>query len=166
MGKSSVSSSRSVQFPSVHSFIRTDLMRKNSLCWCWIAILPLLTIVGCGNHEGPELAEVTGKIMLDGEPLPRVNLRFVPEQPGGSPSFGGTNASGQYKLLFNAERTGAMLGKHRVEIEPTEPETDENGKPLPDAKVVKLPKKYLQPGALTAEVKPGSNTVDFELVSK
>jgi hypothetical protein len=141
-------------------------MRKSSLLFTILAAASVMTSVGCGKQDGPELAVVAGKITLDGEPLPRVNLRFVPEGPGGSPSFGGTNASGQYKLLFNANRHGAMLGKHRVEIEPASPETDDNGKPLPTAKVVKIPKKYTQPGVLAAEVKGGKNTVNFELVSK
>lgn len=140
-------------------------MRKISLCWSLIAILLVTATVGCGKQDGPELAAVTGQITLDGEPLTRVNLRFVPEQSGGSPSFGGTNASGQYKLLFNAKRQGAMPGKHLVEIEPASLETDENGNPLPNAKVVTIPKKYTKPGALTAEVKPGRNTVDFALHS-
>ena len=131
-----------------------------------IAAFSLMFIAGCGQQTGPELAAVTGKITLDGQPLPRVNLRFIPEQPGGSPSFGGTNANGQYKLLFNAQRTGAMLGKHRVEIEPASVETDESGKPVPGAQVVKLPPKYTRAGALTADIKAGKNTVDFELVAK
>ena len=69
-------------------------MSFSSRSWSVFAILPLLMVVGCGKQSGPELAAVTGKITLDGEPLSKVNLRFVPEQPGGSPSFGGTNASG------------------------------------------------------------------------
>lgn len=124
-----------------------------------------LTAIGCGHQDGPELAAVTGKITLDGQPLKRVNLRFVPEQPGGSPSFGGTNPHGQYKLLFNAHQQGALLGKHRVEIELANPELDDSGRPLTPT-VVKIPRKYLQPGVLTAEVKQGKNTVNFELVSR
>lgn len=141
-------------------------MRNPSLFLMALAIVSLMTVVGCGKQEGPELATVTGKITLDGEPLKKVNLRFVPEQPGGSPSFGGTNSYGQYKLLFNAKRQGAMLGKHRVEIEPATVDTDENGKPLPNVKVVAIPKKYLVSGALTREVKAGKNTIDIELASK
>lgn len=141
-------------------------MQKPSLLVLCVTAASLISLVGCGHQDGPELATVAGKITLDGEPLPRVNLRFVPETPGGSPSFGGTNANGQYKLLFNANRQGAMLGKHRVEIEPASPETDDDGKPLPTAKVVTIPKKYVQAGVLTAEVKGGKNTVNFELVSK
>ncbi len=125
----------------------------------------MLTLcIGCGRTDGPELAAVTGTIKLDGQPLAKANIRFIPEN--GSPSFGGTSENGRYKLLFNQHRAGAMLGKHRVEIEPREPETDDHGKPLPGAQVIKLPKKYARPGALTAEVKPGGNTVDFDLVSK
>ncbi len=130
------------------------------------AVAAMLTVfsVGCGQTEGPELAAVTGTIKLDGQPLTAANIRFIPEK--GSPSFGGTSENGRYKLLFNQHRAGAMLGKHRVEIEPREPKTDEQGKPLPGVQVVKLPKKYTKPGALIAEIKPGGNTVDFDLVSK
>lgn len=129
------------------------------------ALVAILTLcVGCGRTAGPELAAVTGTIKLDGQPLTAANIRFIPEK--GSPSFGGTSENGRYKLLFNQHRAGAMLGKHRVEIEPREPKIDEHGKPLPGVQVVKLPRKYTKPGALTAEIKPGGNTVNFDLVSK
>jgi hypothetical protein len=118
--------------------------------------------VGCGRAKGPELATVLGTITLDGQPLPDMNIQFAPEETGGSPSFGGTNANGEYRLLFSQNRKGAMLGRHRVEITPRERKTDESGQPLGN-EPAKLPVKYRKPGALTAEVKPGSNTIDFQL---
>jgi len=120
---------------------------------------------GCGKADGPEVASVLGTVTLDGQPLPGVNIQFAPEETGGSPSFGGTNADGQYKLLFSQNQKGAMLGKHRVEITPRERKTDDNGKLLGEEPVT-LPVKYRKPGALTAEVKPGANTIDFRLVSQ
>ncbi len=136
--------------------------------WLQLSLLGILMVfsIGCGRQDGPELATVTGKITLDGQPLPRVNIRFIPQQQGGSPSFGGTNAEGQYRLLFNHHRAGAMLGTHRVEIEPAEPEQGEDGKALPGVQVVKLPKKSIPSGGLTAEIKPGRNTVHFDLASR
>jgi hypothetical protein len=132
------------------------------------AVLASLVIacLGCGGDTGPELAEVSGKVTLDGQPLAKVSLQFTPETPGGSPSYGVTDSEGAYELLFSNERSGAMPGKHRVEILPVEPETDDGGKPVEGAVVVTIPGKYSQPGSLTADVKAGSNNIDFALDSK
>jgi hypothetical protein len=126
-----------------------------------------LSCVGCGRVDGPQLATVSGTVTLDGKPVPQVNITFVPETQGGSPSFGSTDANGKYTLLFSQDRAGAMLGKHRVEIEAQEPEVGDDGEPIaPAAEVVPIPVKFSQPGALSAEVKSGNNTIDFPLKSE
>jgi hypothetical protein len=121
---------------------------------------------GCGKDNGPELAAVSGSVTLDGKPLPHVNLQFVPEKEGGSPSYGGTDANGRYKLMFSQGRAGAMPGKHRVEITAREAEDGDDGQSKAAGEAVKIPPKYLQPGALTAEVKPKSNLINFPLETK
>jgi len=133
-----------------------------AVLWTLLAVL----MVGCSRDEGPAVAEVSGTITLDGQPLPGVNIQFVPEGPGGSPSFGGTNQNGHYRLLFTQHKTGAMLGQHRVEITARETPRDENGKLLMSVAPVKIPRKYFQPGALTAEVRAGSNVISFDLHTK
>jgi hypothetical protein len=122
--------------------------------------------IGCGGTAGPELAEVYGTVSLDGQPLSKVGLQFIPEGEGGSPSYGVTNADGEYELLFSAARSGAMVGKYQVEIQPVEPEVDQDGKPLDGAAPVQIPARYQTAGALTADVKAGSNSIDFALDSK
>lgn len=126
----------------------------------------VIACLGCGGATGPELAEVTGKVTLDGQPLAKASLQFIPESPGGSPSYGVTDLEGSYELQFSSDRSGAMPGKHRVEILPVEPETDDSGKPVEGAVVVTIPVKYSQPGSLTADVQAGSNSIDFALDSK
>ncbi|OAI53176.1 hypothetical protein AYO47_05385 [Planctomyces sp. SCGC AG-212-M04] len=127
-------------------------------------VLPL-SFFGCGGASGPELGTVTGKVMLDGQPVQKATIMFTPEK--GPPSYGGTNAQGEYTLMFTADKNGAVLGKHTVTIESGNPETDDRGKPLPDQKVTKVPRKYTsKAGGLTADVKAGSNTFDFNLESK
>jgi hypothetical protein len=137
-----------------------DLPVRHWFC----SVMTLALCLGCRGPEGPEVANVSGTVTLDGQPLPQANLTFVP-QAGGSPSFGGTNAEGKYRLLYSADRTGAMLGKHDVTIELREPETGDDDKPKVKSDV-KLPAKYRQKGTLTAEVKQGANTIDFPLESK
>jgi hypothetical protein len=134
-------------------------------CFVATSLAAALICAGCGKAQGPEMAAVTGTITLDGRPLPDVNIQFVPEASGGSPSFGGTNADGEYRLMFSQNRSGAMLGKHRVEIAAREQRLDEGGNPI-GPEPVKVPAKYLKPGALTATVEPGSNTIDFPLDSQ
>ncbi|MFO0980085.1 MAG: hypothetical protein U0996_27050 [Planctomycetaceae bacterium] len=122
-------------------------------------------VVGCGGSDGPELADVTGTVTLDGKPLSRASIRFVPEASGGSPSYGATNKDGEYQLLFSADKSGAMIGRHRVEIEMLEPEYDQEGK-LVGEKPAVLPAKYRNGSELSADVKSGSNAIPFQLSSK
>lgn len=128
-----------------------------------VAVCLMIVCSGCGQ-SGPKLGQVTGTVTLDGQPVPRASITFAPVEPGPT-SMGGTNKDGQYKLLFNTDRQGAVLGKHNVTIRSLEQDTDEDGKPTGDAPV-KIPAKYGQVGALTAEVFTGSNTIDFKLESE
>jgi hypothetical protein len=139
-------------------------MRFRSLSLLFV--LPLsLSLVGCGGATGPDLGTVKGKVMLDGQPVQKATVTFTPEK--GPPSYGGTNAQGEYTMMFSAEKNGAVIGKHVVTMETGNPTVDDNGKPLPDQQATKIPKKYTsKAGGLTAEVKAGPNTFDFNLEGK
>jgi hypothetical protein len=118
--------------------------------------------LGCGAGDGPQLGNVTGTITMNGAPVPGLNVTFVPEAKG-SPSYGGTDENGVYRLMFNRQRTGAEVGKHNVVIENREPETDDSGNRILSGVVVTVPQKYSQPGTLSTEVRPGQNKLDFAL---
>lgn len=120
--------------------------------------------LGCGGGDGPQLGNVTGTITIDGAPVPGLNVTFVPAGKG-SPSYGGTNENGVYRLMFNRQRTGAEVGKHHVVIENREPETDDSGNRILSGVVVAVPQKYSQPGTLSTDVRPGQNKLDFALDS-
>jgi len=135
---------------------------------------PALAIVvcaigGCGS-SGPEVGEVTGTVTLDGKPLPNATLTFKSQAPNGTTSIGVTGPDGKYTLMLTADRNGAMLGKHDVEIVTNQlSESDvENlksqGKTPPP--FTPIPKKYKEPGTLVKDVVKGKNTIDFELSSK
>ena len=133
-------------------------------------LAPLFLVVGCGT-SGPELADVSGKITLDGKPIPAAGISFLPNDGKASPAYGGTNAQGQYSLQFTRDKTGAMLGSYDVVLEPPGKvskaelaELKAQGLPEPPTGVP-LPKKYKKLGALKATVKSGANTLNFELTS-
>lgn len=136
------------------------------LTWTFFLLAP--AIIGCGD-SGPELAEVTGVVTLDGKAVPGAILTFVPTA-GGSPSYGGTDKTGNYRLMFTNEKYGAMVGEHEVEIStnkvsPSEKaEMKATGQEVNDI-FIPIPKKYKAKGALTAKVERKANTVDFKLTT-
>ncbi|NUQ64626.1 MAG: carboxypeptidase regulatory-like domain-containing protein [Pirellulales bacterium] len=123
-----------------------------------LAGLGALLLNGCGS-TGPELAAVSGIVTLDGQPLAGATVEFQP--PKGSPSTGVTDSSGAYRLAYTARKQGAMLGKHSVRITFVAEKTDAEGNSVASPQL--LPPKYNRNSELTAEVKPGSNKLDFQL---
>jgi hypothetical protein len=61
------------------------------------------------------------------------------------------------------QQLGAPVGRHKVTIFTPPPETDGTGE---RAKVELVPAKYNTNSTLTQEIKPGSQTINFELTSK
>jgi hypothetical protein len=115
-------------------------------------------LAGCGSAK---FGHVTGQVTLDGKPLPGIALRF--EDEGGSATIAKTDKQGNYVLQYTVQQLGAPVGRHKVTIFTPPPETDGTGE---RAKVELVPAKYNTSSTLTQEIKPGSQTINFELTSK
>jgi hypothetical protein len=129
-------------------------------------LLPALALVlGCGDSLN--YAPVSGKITMDGRPLPDVVVFFQPTgkvNPGPG-SAGRTDAEGRYSLEGDGnQRNGALVGTHRVEIHPAVDGSAEGEKHPPPT--VRIPIRYNQESELTFEVKPGKNEANFNLSSQ
>jgi len=135
-----------------------------------LATLYSVVVAGCGKPgDYPDLIPVSGTVTMDGQPLAGARVSFVPD--GARPSSGTTDASGRYELQYTGEYAGAVVGKHRVSISKTAP--DPNYTPGPEeeddepGQVETIPKQYRGiDSELTAEVKAGANTLDFDLTSQ
>lgn len=119
-------------------------------------ILVACVLSGCGRSDR---GYVHGTVTLDGQPLQEATIEFQPAS--GSPSYGETNASGQYELALSPTDPGAIPGKHTIRVStfrvvPKEDGTREN---IPE----KVPSSYNTETTLTREVTPGSQTVDIEI---
>jgi hypothetical protein len=125
----------------------------------------LLSLVGCGGSDTPPLGTVQGIIKLDNVPLSDASVTFQPAD-GTRMSVGQTDASGAYNLKYNLDTNGALVGQHKVIIttEHSAISNEVTGEKKP-AVQEKLPAKYNQETELKAEVKKGSNTLDFNLES-
>ena len=119
----------------------------------WLGVLLLALVAGCG---GSTHASVSGKVTMDGHPLANAAISFQPagtELNPGPGSFGKTNDKGEYTLEIVGGGSGAVLGWHKVTIRPT-------------GDAAKTVTKYVIKGEPKFEVKPGTNTANFEVTAK
>jgi ribosomal protein S16 len=124
-----------------------------------LAMALMLAGAGCsGKRDLPELASVSGKVTLDGKPLARARVYFIPEN--GRPSSAETDADGFYQLRYSEGASGAMLGKHIVRVSTYRPADEEKNIAAGEETV---PAKYNTGSTLTREVRAGKNEINLEL---
>jgi hypothetical protein len=116
-----------------------------------------LGLAGCSSRY-TDIADVRGVVTLDGQPLENATVVFQPAQ--GRASVGQTDAAGRYRLLYTPRDLGARIGPSSVRISTA---GNDEGTISADERV---PRRYFAPGALAAEVAPGSNVFDFHLTTK
>ena len=120
-------------------------------------LLSLVVCMGCGGDFG----KVSGTITLDGEPVEGALVTFEPEA-GGRMSYGRTDESVNYTLVYTNEQDGAEIGKHRVIIEGKVDGDPDQGI---ESRAEYIPAEYNSQSTLTAEVTGGRQTHDSKLES-
>ena len=131
----------------------------------------LVTLLICGC-DGPSLAPVSGTVTLDGTPAAGLHVIFQPLSDGRNTNPGGgsyaiTDAAGHYSLkMVDGDATGAVIGKHRVEIA-TKVADDSPHDLRPKGPAGKrIPARYNRQSELTFEVAAGgTDTANFDLQS-
>lgn len=80
-------------------------------------LLPAVALVaGCDSRPG-QATPVEGVVTLDGTPLAKVVVQFMPEQAGMPGSTAVTDDDGRFVLRTADDRAGAIVGKHRVVVQ-------------------------------------------------
>lgn len=87
----------------------------------WVAGILILSAgilaAGCGGgSDRPETANVSGRLMMNGKPLPGYIVTFHPASGRPSVSNAPTNAEGQYELWYTFRDKGAKVDKHKVTL--------------------------------------------------
>ncbi len=122
-------------------------------------------LILCGCQEGPELGEVTGKVTMQGQPVPFAYVVFQPIERGTYASAY-TKVDGTYNLQFSESRNGAQVGKHQISIRTAaEDEIQVEDKTTGLMVTPPLPAGYQGRLEFTfdREVASGENVQDFDL---
>ncbi|MDG1897315.1 MAG: carboxypeptidase-like regulatory domain-containing protein [Fuerstiella sp.] len=132
-------------------------------CFVYNACM-LLAVAGCGAG-GPDIATVTGKVTMDGQPLANAAVVFVPEN--GRPAGARTNAQGEYELTYSEGREGALPGKNMVRISTlSDPSIGDDGQ-LTKGSPETVPMQYNAQTTLSFSVEAGAaNVADFDITSE
>jgi len=130
-------------------------------------LLVCVVTAGCGDKPDlPPTARVSGLVMIDGQPLARGIVQFVPDTAQGTegPSgVGYVDEEGRYEISTAGVR-GAIVGHHKISVK-AEADYDETQISMGPSLI---PRRYNNPDAsgLTAEVKEGEkNEIPLELHS-
>jgi hypothetical protein len=76
-----------------------------------------VSVIGCGDGR-PTRLQVSGQVLIDGQPLGHGYIRFVPR--GGRPAGGRLDEQGRFTLSSYGANDGIISGVHRVEVDASE----------------------------------------------
>lgn len=134
-----------------------------------VSMLLLLSACLSGCDQNDRLGSVHGVVRLDGRPVIKGTVRFVPL--AGRAASGEIQEDGTFTLGTFGESDGALVGLHQVAIiayEAGPVQRTAGGRPPPAVTKPLVPKRYMSPGTsrLSFEVKPDANNAEFDLTSK
>jgi hypothetical protein len=119
-----------------------------------LMLFAFVALIGCDNR--PRRVPVSGKVLIDGEPLKFGAVVFVPE--GGRSSSGTLDSNGHFVLTCFSPNDGALLGKHAIQVFGQETINDTTAR-------IHAPKRYgdLKLNGLTEEIKGPTDSVVINL---
>jgi hypothetical protein len=121
-----------------------------------LASLPAVgAVVGCSDGR-PGRLEVSGQVLIDGQPLTYGFVRFVPK--GARPSSGELDENGHFTLTCYGAEDGVVPGLHQVEVNA--------GESLSATKTLwHAPKKYsrYRNSPLTQEITESTDSLVIDL---
>ena len=142
--------------------------------WHLWAGLGLVALCGCSGKPY-QVSRVSGRVTLDGKPLPKASVTFAPmfsqENINPGPTAAGmTDADGRFTLYIDPANPGAVVGKCRIYIttllsDPTF--DDRDGGPPVKRPRDRVPEKYNQRTELVFNVPAGgTDQANFDLRSR
>jgi hypothetical protein len=132
-----------------------------------IGLLLMLICAGCGGGRTRQAA-IQGEVKLDGKPVERGTIQFLPMQGVEGSIATAEIASGRYQL---SGKVSPAVGWNRVEIHALRKTGRAIRRSFPshgtmEEEVEAVAPRYNTESTLKFEVKPGENTADFQVTSQ
>lgn len=125
----------------------------------------MIVLTGCGKQETIERTKVEGMVTLNGKPIQKGVITFIPSGKGAS--AGANIESGAYAIK---EENGPSPGDYRVEIDSSIPTGKKimstDGETEIDEFKNAIPEKYNRNSELKVTLEQGNNQYAFDLESK
>ncbi|GAB4137731.1 MAG: hypothetical protein Tsb009_05400 [Planctomycetaceae bacterium] len=141
--------------------------RQSFLVQLTVCLGLVFLVAGCGGDDGPVYAKVTGKVTLNGKPVPNGTVLFVPQgDTQGGVATGAIAKDGTFTLVGPSGK-GVPVGKHKVLVQCIEessgPDSDQN--PLEGMAKCVIPVKYTseKTSDIIKTVEEGEQTINIEL---
>lgn len=91
-------------------------------CVCWGLTGLVLVSAGCGGKRSFGVAQTSGIVTCQGQPVPYVTVYFEPLKEGksavvGKQGIGLADEKGHFVISTYGDNDGAVVGKHRVRVD-------------------------------------------------
>lgn len=108
--------------------------------WMIVGLLGLMVSSGCGE-SGLETAYVSGKVVVNGQPVTAGTIIFTPKADGnemmaGKPATGYIESDGSFVLSTYGNSDGAVVGSHLVTVRGVESAPEDGEREGAGAKAV------------------------------
>jgi hypothetical protein len=143
-----------------------DFVQSCLKCAACIGLAALCLLVGCTRSD--ERQSIQGAVTLDGKPMEKGQITFVPQAGTKGPTAGAEIVGGKFAIPAAG---GPFAGQFRVEITASRPGGKKvadrfTGKPV-DAYEQFIPGKFNADSQLSADVKAGAaNRLEFAVKSQ
>lgn len=128
-----------------------------------LAVFVMAGVTGCGSSGGgPKEYPVTGTVKFDGTPVETGQILFRATERD-KRGYSGSITNGAYDLKAEAGKMTVQITASR--IIPGKFDESNPGEKSPVGEMY-IPARYNTQTELTAEVKPGKNSIDFDLKSE
>lgn len=133
-----------------------------------VSVAAGIGLVAACSRSPYTLADVSGRVTLDGEPLAGGVVSFQPRAAGtaapGPGSTGRLDAEGRFRLTAIDGAPGAVVGTHLVRIYSRSPESAPKGDSDAPGSRERVPARYNYESSLSFTVEAaGTTAADFEL---
>jgi hypothetical protein len=130
-----------------------------------VGLVCLVFSVGAaGCSRGPAMAKISGEVTMDGQPLKEGRILFTPEDGQGQ-TGGSTITDGKFLVEVPPAKMKVQINANQVIGKQPAYEGAPNS-PMIDIVKEIIPKRYNDQTELKEDVKPGAQSVKYELRSK